>query len=127
MKALKTMIICAMMTLCGMNAMADGNDNLIYNSEEVNGVTVGQTVYKKTNGMLTNYLKYAYKHDAQNRVIEEEAMKWSSTKNDWVKDICIRYAYEGKSITNTYYKWNAKKGQYVLVPEMTVTIDNPNL
>ena len=24
-------------------------------------------------------------------------------------DMCIRYAYEGKSITTTYYKWSNEK------------------
>ena len=39
----------------------------------------------------------------------------------------MRYSYQGKSITTTYYKWNNRKKDYILVPEMTVTIDNPNM
>ena len=53
--------------------------------------------------------------------------KWNSTKNTWGKDMCIRYAYQGKTMTTTYYKWNNKKGEYILVPEMTVIMDNPNM
>ena len=30
-------------------------------------------------------------------------------------------------MTTTYYKWNKKKQDYVLVPEMTITMDNPNM
>ena len=41
--------------------------------------------------------------------------------------MCIRYAYQGKSITTTYYKWNSRKGEYTLIPDMTITIDNPNM
>lgn len=121
------MILCAIMMVCGMNAMADNRDNLIYNSEEVNGLVMSQTVYKNEDGALVNYQKISYQYDAQNRRIEEISMKWNSNKNAWVNDICIRSAYEGKSITNTYYKWNNKKGEFVMVPEMTITMDNPNL
>ncbi|KAB5004397.1 DUF3836 domain-containing protein, partial [Bacteroides thetaiotaomicron] len=39
----------------------------------------------------------------------------------------INYTYEGKTVTTNYYKWNNKKRAYVLVPEMTVTMDNTNL
>lgn len=28
-----------------------------------------------------------------------------------------------KSMTTEYYKWNSKKKEYILVPEMTVTMD----
>lgn len=44
-------------------------------------------------------------------------------KNRWDNDLCIRYTYDSKSITTEYYKWNAKKKTFVLVPEMTVTMD----
>lgn len=127
MKALKTMILCAIMMVCGMNVMADNRDNLIYNSEEVNGLVMSQTVYKNEGGMLINYQKLVYQYDAQNRRIEEVTMKWNNSKNAWVNDVCIRSSYEGKSIINTYYKWNNKQNEFVLVPEMTLTIDNPNL
>ena len=32
------------------------DNNLIYNAEEVNGVKVSETVYKKDGNMLTNYM-----------------------------------------------------------------------
>ncbi len=101
--------------------------NLIYNSEEKDGVMVGQTVYKMDNGSLANYMKYNYAYDADQRMIESETLKWNSTNNQWENDLRITYAYSGKSITTNYYKWNKKTHTYVLVPEMTATMDNPNL
>ena len=118
MKALKTLILFSFLFVCGMNVSADNKSNLIYNSEEVNGMKVAETVY---------YMKYNYKYDDQNRMTESEAMKWNAVKNTWTNDMCIRYAYQGKSVTTTYYKWNNKKGTYVLIPEMTITMDNPNM
>ncbi len=76
---------------------------------------------------LANYMKYNYKYDDNNRMTESEALKWNSTKNTWENDMCIRYTYQGKTVTTTYYKWNSKKREYILVPEMTVTMDNPNM
>lgn len=125
--SLKTVILSALLLVCGLNASADNKSNLIYNSEEVNGVMVGQTVYKMEGSALANYMKYNYTYDNQNRMTESEALKWNSTKNAWDNDMCIRYAYQGKSVITTYYKWNKKQGEYVLVPEMTVTMDNPNM
>ena len=88
---------------------------------------VGQTVYKMEGSALANYMKYNYKYDEQNRMIESEALKWDAVREEWKQDMVIRYAYQGKSVTTTYYKWNKKQKDYVLVPEMTVTMDNTNL
>ena len=125
--SLKTVIVSALLLVCGLNASADNKSNLIYNSEEVNGMKVAETVYKMDGNTLANYMKYNYKYDDQNRMTESEALKWNSTKNTWGKDMYIRYAYQGKTMTTTYYKWNNKKGEYILVPEMTVIMDNPNM
>ena len=58
---------------------------------------------------------------------QSEGLKWNDRKGEWEKDICLRYAYNGKSVTTTYYKWNQKKGAYELLPDMTVTMDATNL
>ena len=106
--SLKTVIVSALLLVCGLNASADNKSNLIYNSEEVNGMKVTETVYKMDGNTLANYMKYNYKYDDQNRMTESEALKWNSTKNTWGNDMCIRYAYQGKTVTTTYYKWNSK-------------------
>ena len=90
-------------------------------------MTVGQTVYKMYGNTLANYMKYNYKYDDNKRMTESEALKWDSNKDEWVKNLRINYIYEGKTVTTNYYKWNAKKRAYVLVPEMTVTMDNTNM
>lgn len=124
---LKSVALSAVIMFSAIAASAANKNNLIYNSEEVNGVMVGQTVYKMDGGTLANYMKYSYKYDDQKRMTESKTMKWNSTKNAWENDLRINYAYQGKSLTTTYYKWSNKKNAYILVPEMTVTMDNPNL
>ena len=105
---LKTVALSAVILFSAMAASAANKNNLIYNSEEKDGMMVGQTVYKMDSGTLANYMK-------------------NSQKNTWENDLRICYAYQGKSITTTYYKWNSKQKAYVLVPDMTVTMDNPSL
>ena len=125
--SLKTVIVSALLLVCGLNASAENKSNLIYNSEEVNGMKVAETVYKMDGNTLANYMKYNYKYDDNKRMTESEALKWDSNKDEWVKNLRINYIYEGKTVTTNYYKWNAKKRAYVLVPEMTVTMDNTNM
>lgn len=99
------------------------DNNLIYNAEEVNGVKVSETVYKMDGTTLTNYMKYNYKYNANQQMTENMSQKWNSAKERWENDLCIRYIYDSKSITTEYYKWNNKKKDFVLIPEMTVTMD----
>ncbi|WP_289192744.1 DUF3836 domain-containing protein [Bacteroides acidifaciens] len=126
--SLKMLVLSAVLLVASLATSARSYDGqLIYNPIEENGVTVGQTVYKMDGSTLANYMKYNYKYDNKKRMIESEAMKWNSSKDEWQKDLRINYIYEGKTVTTNYYKWNAKKKAYVLVPEMTVTIDNTNM
>ena len=124
MKTLKTVILFSLMLAYGLTATADGKNDLIYNSEEVNGLTVAQTVYKMNNGTLVNYMKYSFVYDDQRRVVENISMKWNAANESWDNDVCLRYSYEGKLTTTEYYKWNAKKKQFVLIPGMTTTMES---
>ena len=115
--SLKMFVLSAALLVVSLATSARSYDNqLIYNPIEENGMTVGQTVYKMDGNTLAN-----------KRMIESEALKWNSSKDEWEKDLRINYMYEGKTVTTNYYKWNAKKQAYVLVPEMTVTMDNTNM
>lgn len=126
--SLKMLVLSAVLLVASLATSARSYDGqLIYNPIEENGVTVGQTVYKMDGSTLANYMKYNYKYDNKKRMIESRAMKWNSSKDEWQKDLRINYIYEGKTVTTNYYKWNAKKKAYVLVPEMTVTMDNTNM
>lgn len=124
---LRMFVLSAILLVVSLAASAHTNsEQLIYNSVEENGVMVGQTVYKMSGEVLANYMKYNYKYDDNKRMIESETLKWNVNKEKWEKDLRINYIYDGKTITTNYYKWNNKKKDYVLVPEMTVTMDNTN-
>jgi hypothetical protein len=105
------------------NLPMNAQSNLIRNSEEKDGLIVSETVFKLEEGTLVNYMKHNYKYDENKQRIEDEALKWNVVSEKWVKDLCLRYSYTEKSITTEYYKWNKKKKDYILVPEMTITMD----
>ena len=125
--SVKAALLSALFVVCDMSASAEHRSNLIYNSEEANGLKVAETIYKSEGNTLAKYMKYNYTYDAQRRMTQSEGLKWNDRKGEWEKDICLRYAYNGKSVTTTYYKWNQKKGAYELLPDMTVTMDATNL
>ena len=126
--SLKMFVLSVVLLMTSFVASARSYDGqLVYNTVEENGVMVGKTVYKMNGSTLANYMKYNYKYEDDQRMIESETLKWNSTKEEWEKDLRINYTYEGKTVTTNYYKWNNKKRAYVLVPEMTVTMDNTNL
>ena len=120
-KIFSTLLVVAMMLIANVNIQAQ--NNLIRNTEEKDGVIVTETVYKLDGGTLTNYMKHNYKYDENKQRTEDEALKWNGVRDEWEKDLCIRYTYDEKSITTSYYKWNKKKKDYVIVPEMTITMD----
>ena len=125
---LKTAVLSAVLLVSSITVCARNYDNnLIYNSEEENGMLVGQTVYKMEGSSLANYMKYNYKYDTNKRMIESQTMKWNNYKNNWENDLLVRYTYECKTVTTNYYKWNNRKQEFILAPEKTVTMDNPNL
>lgn len=122
MKTIFNAILIIAMLFIG-NVTMNAQNGLIRNTEEVDGLIVSETIFKMEGEGLTHYMKHNYKYDENKQKIEDEAMKWNSTKETWEKDLCIRYTYTEKSITTEYYKWNKKKKDYIIVPEMTITMD----
>ena len=124
MNLIKTLLIVAIVCFANMNINARSTENqLIYNAEEVNGVKVSETVYKMDGSTLTQFMKYNYKYDANQQMTENLSQKWNATDNCWVNNLKICYTYDNKGVTTEYYKWNSKKEAFILVPEMTVTMD----
>lgn len=102
---------------------ANPGENLVYNTQKVNGLVLSEVIYKKNDNLLTHYLKHNYKYDAEKRRTQDEQLKWNGVARTWEPDVLIRYTYENKSVTTEYYRWDNRKHEYVLAPELTVTMD----
>lgn len=118
----KTMCASALMLVSSLTLSAENDSNLYYNAEEVNGLKTTETIYKANGDVLANYMKYNYTYDDQKRLTMSEALVWNNERNEWQKEMCMRYAYKDGNITTTYYQWNRRKGVYELQPEQTVTM-----
>ena len=120
----KTMLPFVMLFIANatLHAISNPQNNLVYNTEKVGDLVVSETILKLEDGLLSNFMKHNYQYDANNQRTEDETQKWNSSKNRWENDLCIRYIYNDNSVTTEYYKWNKKKKEYILVPEMTVTM-----
>ena len=124
MNFIKTLLVIVTVFIANATiSAAKLNNNLIYNAEEVNGMKVAETVYKMNDNLLTKYMKYNYKYNENNQMTENLSQKWNEEDNCWVNDLKICYIYDNKSITTEYYKWNGKKNEFILIPNMTVTMD----
>lgn len=111
--SLKKLFVSTLFLTLGVSAFAFQNNDFVYNSKEVNGLKVSQSVYKNNNNLLTNYLEYHYKYDDQKRLIENETVCWDENLKTWKKVMCVRYTYSDNQVTTNYYKWNDHKGRYI--------------
>ena len=58
---LKGMLSVVMLFIASLTiSAAKPGDNLVHNTEEVNGVIISETVFKMDGNMLTNYMKHNY-------------------------------------------------------------------
>lgn len=122
MKTIFKAILLVAMLFIG-NATMNAQNGLIRNTEEKDGLIVSETIFRMEGEALIHHMKHNYKYDENKQKIEDEAMKWNSMKETWEKDLCIRYTYTEKSVTTEYYKWNKKKKDYIIIPDMTITLD----
>ena len=120
-KIFSTILMIAVLFIA--NLPMNAQNNLIRNTEEKDGLIVTETIFRLEEGTLINYMKHNYKYDDNKQRIEDEALKWNGTRDEWEKDLCIRYIYTETSITTEYYKWDKKKKDYIIVPKMTVTMN----
>mgnify|MGYP000007751157 CR=1 FL=1 len=73
---LKGMLSVVMLFIASLTiSAAKPGDNLVHNTEEVNGVIISETVFKMDGNMLTNYMKHNYKYDTNQQRTEDESQK----------------------------------------------------
>ena len=89
MSIMKTLLVTAVIMISNVTISArTAESNLVYNAEEVNGVKIAETVYKRNGDMLTNYMKYNYKYDDNQQMTENLSQKWNEDEKAWENDLC---------------------------------------
>ena len=102
-------------------------NNIVYNTQERNGLLVEQTLYKQEGKTLIHYLKYSYVYNNQNRIVENNIEKWDSENQKWTNGLTTKYSYEGQNVITKTYKWNTTKREYQLMPSKTKTFKDYSL
>jgi CTP synthase len=71
MNLLKSLFVTVFVFAANLTVFANSPETeLIYNTEEIDGVKMSETVYKMNEGILTNFEKYNYKYNDQKQVVE---------------------------------------------------------
>lgn len=124
----KVLIIAVLLigSFCNLSAKTNVN-NIVYNTHEKNGMLVGQTLYKQEGKTLTQYLRYNYVYNNENKIIENNIEKWDNENQTWINALTTKYSYENQNVLTKTYKWNSIKKIYQLMPEKTKQFEDYSL
>lgn len=94
MNLLKSLFVTVFVFAANLTVFASNPETeLIYNTEEIDGVKMSETVYKMNEGILTNFEKYNYKYNDKKQVVENVLQKWDEGRGTWRNHMCIKYTY----------------------------------
>ena len=134
MNLLKSLFVTVFVFAANLTVFANSPETeLIYNTEEIDGVKMSETVYKMNEGILTNFEKYNYKYNDSNQLIKRTNAKiWSDpgTTYSYDKDgNLIQECDKTNSADPVTYEYTAenrlaavKQGGVVLMASCTMEI-----
>ena len=92
MNLLKSLFVTVFVFAANLTVFASNPETeLIYNTEEIDGVKMSETVYKMNEGILTNFEKYNYKYNDKKQVVENVLQKWDEGRGTWRNHMCHSY------------------------------------
>lgn len=124
---MKTLVMTAIFAMTSMvNAFSANTEksfayNVVMDGEKVET----QMVYEVEDGkFLHNHLQYNFKYDAENRLIQKEALKWNEIENAYERYYCLNYNYTEAGADVEYALWDEKANAYSDVREKAVYMQN---
>ena len=110
-------VMTAVVNAFGANVQKSFAYNTVMNGEQVES----QMVYKVEDGKyLHNHLKYNFKYDADNRVIQKEALKWNEIEQAFERYYCLNYNYSQTGVDLEYALWSSETNTYSDVKEKAI-------
>lgn len=112
MKTLVMIVILAVTAL--VNAFGSNVEKDFVYNEVMNGNQIeSQIVYKvKAGTILDFHLKYVFKYDADNRILQKEVLKWDEIEQAFGRHYCLNYNYSEAGIEVEYALWDKKTYSY---------------
>lgn len=105
-------VVCVTLVFAGvLNADLKAQDKFVTNDVMTGEQVTSKIIYRYDN-VLYRYLKYDFKYDNQNNMVEKEAFKWNASTENWVPYYKINVAYTFDQVVMNYAKWNEKEKAY---------------
>ncbi|WP_044263722.1 DUF3836 domain-containing protein [Bacteroides timonensis] len=120
---MKTLVMTVIFAVTAVvNAFGGNNQKDFAYNEVMNGEQVeSQLVFKVEGGkFLQNHLKYNFTYDAQGRIVQKEALKWSEIEQAYERYYCLNYSYSEIGTDVEYALWSDKTNAYSDVKEKSV-------
>lgn len=125
MRTLLVTLLLAVYSLTSFAVTAANNSNktpdFAYNTETNGNQVVSKTVYRvESQKFLHKHLKYNYTYNNEGHLSKKEVLKWNREKENFEKQYCLNFNYNGNEVDIEMVSWNAKMKAYSTVKEKTV-------
>lgn len=120
---MKTLVMTAIFAVTGLaNVVATNVEkNFVYNEVRNGNQVESKMVYKLNDDKYLNYhLKYNFKYDAENRILQKEVLKWNEINQAFERYYCLNYNYSEAGTDVEYAMWNNETNDYSDVKEKAV-------
>lgn len=120
---MKTLVMTAIFAVTGLTNVVATNveKNFVYHEVKSGNQVESKMVYKLNDGKYLNYhLKYNFKYDAENRLIQKEVLKWNEINQAFERHYCLNYDYSEAGTDVEYALWNNETNDYSDVKEKAV-------
>lgn len=120
---MKTLVMTAIFAVTAMvNAFGSNVEKeFVYNDVMDGEQVVSQMVYEmKGDKYLNFHLKYIFKYDAENRIIQKEALKWNEIEQAFERYYCLNYNYSEAGTDVEYALWDNTTNDYSDIKEKVI-------
>ena len=117
---METIITIATVLNLYLGSIESTNVNYCYNADIENGTVKTMYVYDTSNDVIANKLCYAFDYDAEGRLTEKTAYRWSAQKNDYVPAYRLMFSYNSLGYEVSHSKWNKTTDTWNDVMEKSV-------
>lgn len=120
---MKTLVMTAIFAVTAMvNAFGSNVEKeFVYNDVMDGQQVVSQMVYEmKGDKYLNFHLKYNFKYDAENRIIQKEALKWNEIEQAFERYYCLNYNYSEAGTDVEYALWDNTTNDYSDIKEKVI-------
>lgn len=108
----KTVTVIAIVIASTLGFTAKAQDQFITNQVMNGELVASKTIFKKNGSYLQRHIQYVFTYDSENRLTGKEALKWNTSKDEWMPYFKMTFQYSENEITMDYAQWNESNKAY---------------